>query len=371
MKKALGIVFSNMHEHTVSELTANRCMGSIPVGGRYRLIDFVLSNMTHSGIENVGVVTKSNYQSLMDHLGNGSEWDLSRKNGGLVILPPFGRADMGMYHGRIQALAGIASYIRSSNAPYIIAADCDIIANMDFAQFLEAHEESGADISAVYKRMPMLEGGGKEQSILRVDTDGFVSDMLVNPQIEGEQNVFLNLIAAGREYLIDTVEECYSRGKHSFEKDILQALISRQKVFAYEFTGPALRFNSLRSYYLANIAMLEPEIRDGIFPHNRPIYTKVRDEAPVVYGLQNRVVNSLLADGCRIEGEVENSVLFRGVTVAKGAKIKNCILMQGTQVGEDSSLDYVITDKDVTIRESRMIMGFETYPVFIAKGSTV
>jgi len=371
MKKVLGIVFSNMHEHTVSELTANRCMGSIPVGGRYRLIDFALSSMVNSGMEKVGVITKSNYQSLMDHLGNGREWDLSRKNGGLVILPPFGSGESGMYRGRVEAFAGIMRYIKSTGCQYVLSADCDTMANIDYRRFRDAHIESGADITVMYKKMSILEGGGKDQCTFVTDDDGFVREMFINPEAPGAQNVYLNIMIADRELLEHAVSAAYSRSQFSFEKDVLQAGVGSYKIHAYEFDGYVARFNSMRSYYQANMAFLQPEVREALFPMGRPIYTKVRDEAPVRYGLKNKVSNSMLADGCLIEGEVENSILFRGVTVSKGAKVKNCVLMQGTQVGEGSNLDYVITDKDVTVKDNRMIMGFETYPVYIAKGSAV
>jgi len=371
MKKVLGVIFSNMHEHSVTELTTHRCMGSIPVGGRYRLIDFSLSSLANSGIEQVGVITKSNYQSLMDHLGSGRSWDLSRKNKGLVILPPFGRAETGMYRGRIEAFSGITGYLKGSGAREVLAVDCDMLANIDFTGLVEAHRKSGAQITLMYKKMSILEDSGKEQSALHIGADGFVQDILLNPRIAGEQNVYLNIMLIERDYLEHMIGYCCSHSKFSFEKDILQEGIARHEVYSHEFDGYVSRFNSMRSYFATNMALLDSEVREALFPQDRPIFTKVRDEAPVRYGLDNKVSNSLLADGCLIEGEVENSVLFRGVTVGKGAKVKNCVLMQGTHVGASSSVEYVISDKDVTIKDGRMIMGFETYPVFISKGSVV
>ena len=371
MNNVLGIIFSNMHEQSVSELTVNRCMGSIPMGGRYRLIDFPLSNLANSGVEQVGVVTKSNYQSLMDHLGSGRPWDLSRKNRGLSILPPFGNAAAGMYRGRVEALAGIMGYIQHSGATEVLAADCDVMANMDYTGFLRAHRESGAEITVMYKKVDMPEGGARECSVFRLGDDGSVQDMLINPQLPGRQNVYLNIFIANREFLERTVAECHSRGKTSFDKDVLQAGIGRHKIYSYEFDGYISRFNSMHSYYQANMALLDTGVRAALFPRQRPVYTKIRDEAPVRYGLESTVTNSLLADGCVIEGEVENSVLFRGVRVGKDAKVKNCILMQSTQVGARSSLECVISDKDVIIRDERVIVGFNTYPVYIAKGSSV
>ena len=372
MKHVLGIVFSNMHDHMVSELTAVRCMGSVPVGGRYRMIDFVLSGFANSGIENVGVITKNNYQSLMNHLGSGREWDLARRRGGLCILPPFGNVEAsGMYRGRVEALSGIMGYIKSSPGDYVITADCDLMANIDYMPFIKSHIDSGADISVMYKKMHLTGEVTKDLCTFLLDSDDMVRDMLIESEIKGEQNVYINIMMISKDLLDRVVNDCYSRNQFSFEKDVLQAGINRYKIHAFELEGYAARINSMKMYYQTNLDLLEPQAREALFPHGRPIYTKVRDEAPVRYGLDARVSNSLLADGCVIEGEVENSVLFRGVKVSKGAKVKNSIIMQATEIGANSNLDYVITDKDVIIKDSRMIMGFSTYPVYISKGSSV
>lgn len=371
MKDVLGIIFSNMHDHMVSELTAHRCMGSIPVGGRYRLIDFALSSMANAGVEDVGVITKNNYQSLMDHLGTGREWDLSRKRGGLVILPPFGRTDFaGMYQNRVEALSGIMQFINSFSSTYLLGADCDYVANIDLGEFMNAHVKSGADISLMYKKMEVPDGG-KEVCTLTSDKDGNVIDMLIHPQISGEQNVYLNIFFTTKELLERVIKDCYSRNLMSFDRDVLQAGIGKYKIRAHEFKGYTGRFDSMKGFFSTNMAFLKQDVRRSLFPTERPVYTKIRDEAPVRYGLDSGIHNSLLGDGCIVEGEVENSVLFRDVTVGKGAKVKNCILMQGTRVGAGSNLDCVITDKNVTVAENRNVMGFSTYPVYISKGSSV
>ncbi len=372
MNKVLGIVFSNMHDYLVSEITAVRCMGSVPVGGRYRMIDFALSGLVNAGVENVGVVTKSNYQSLMDHLGGGREWDLSRRRGGLVILPPFGRAETGgMYRGRVEAFAGIMGFIRSSPGSHVLTADCDIMANIDYDGFIKSHYDSGADISVMYKKMQLTGEKDRDLSTFLLDSGDIVRDMLINPEIKGEQNVYLNIMMISKELLERVVSNCYSRNLFSFEKDVLQAGIDMHKIHAYEFTGHVGRIDSMKSYYTANLSLLDAQVRHALFPHDRPIYTKVRDEAPVKYGLDSNVSNSLIADGCIIEGDVENSLLFRGVKIAKGAKIRNSVIMQGTEVGLGSELDCVITDKNVVIKDNRQLMGFETYPVYISKGASV
>lgn len=356
----------------VSELTSQRCMGSIPVGGRYRLIDFILSSMVNAGIEEVGVITKSNYQSLIDHLGTGREWDLSRKHGGLVLLPPFGRVDSGgMYRNRIEALMGVMDYIRGNHDSMILGADCDYMANIDLTDFIDSHTKSGADISLIYKKMSVDGEGLKEVTTLMLDRDSNVADMHIYPQITGDQNVYINVFLMSKDLLERAVTDCHSRNRLSFDRDVLQSGIGKYKIHAYEYKDYASRFDSLRGYYKTNLSLLQPDVRNALFPQDRPIYTKIRDEAPVRYGLNSSVKNSLLGDGCRVEGEVEDSILFRGVTIAKGAKVKGCVIMQGTHVGAGSNLECVIADKDVTVKDNRMIMGYSTYPVYINKGAVV
>ncbi|MCL2055828.1 MAG: glucose-1-phosphate adenylyltransferase subunit GlgD [Oscillospiraceae bacterium] len=372
MKNTLGIIFSDMHDHMVSELTQHRCMGSVPVGGRYRLIDFVLSSMANAGAEEAGVITKTNYLSLMDHLGTGREWDLSRKRGGLVILPPFGSlSSMGMYQNRVEALAGVMGYIRSTSAEYVLGADCDYVYNPDFADFIASHIKSGAEISVMYKKMEVSGEKGGDVSTFLLGQGSNVVDMLIHPKIVGEQNVYLNVFVMSKRFLERVAGDCYSRNRMSFNRDILQANVGKHDIHAYEFTGYAGRFDSMRGYYKTNMDLLGTDARRSLFPQSRPVYTKIRDTAPVRYGLDAKISNSLLGDGCIIEGEVEDCVLFRGVKVEKGAKLKGCIVMQGTQIGAGSNLEHVITDKDVTIAENRKVAGFSTYPVYISKGASV
>ena len=373
MHDVMGLIFSNMHEQKVRELTARRCMGSIPVGGRYRLIDFVLSGFTNAGLENVGVVTKNNYQSLMGHLGGGREWDLSRKRGGLIILPPFGDAQTtGVYRDRIEALANIMGYIKSMAEKYVVMADCDMMANIDYNDFVRAHIESRADMTVMYKSMHLGEQSSPRQvSTFILDSNDNVRDMLVHPDIKGDHNVYINNIIINKDLLIRVVNECYSRSQLNFDIDVLQAGIGKYKINAYGFEGHVGRLDDMKTYYNENLALLDPKVREALFPKDRPIYTKVKDDAPVRYGLNADVSNSLIADGCIIEGEVKNSVIFRRVRVAKGARIENSIIMQGSRVGENCNLQYVICDKNVTVHDSRVIIGFDTYPVYISKGSAV
>lgn len=371
MGNVLGLVFANMHDTTLGDMTKNRTMGSVMFGGRYRLIDFPLSNMVNSGISEVGVITKSNYQSLLDHLGSAREWDLARKKGGLYILPPFGNVESTLYRGRIEALYGAMSFIKHSRAKYVILSDCDVVTNIDYKPIVAAHIESGADITAVAHTGVYSSDDIKTSTLFNVDADKNVTSVLINPDISGTCTTSLNVFVMSMDFLIETVNDAMARGNVSFERNILQEKCRELKIKIYEYDNYFSKLNSPESYFKSNMALLEPENARKLFVPKRSIYTKVSDNAPVKYDLDSKVSNSLIADGCIIEGEVENSVLFRGVKVGKGAKVKNCILMQGTVVGDNAELNYLITDKNVSICENHILTSSPQYPMYVGKGASV
>jgi glucose-1-phosphate adenylyltransferase len=368
----LGLIFANLHDETIPDLTKNRTMGSVPFGARYRMIDFPLSNMVNSGITSVGVITKGNYQSLLDHLGSGDEWDLSRKTGGLQLLPPYGHERRrGLYRGRMEAMHSVNNYITTSNADYVLMTDCNVIVNMDYNHIIEYHKEKEADITIVYGRGKFKAGELLTRTVLNADADGRINDVLIYPDMEGEFDTTMNMYILKRDFLLELITETSSRNLYSFETDVVQKRVKDFKMFGYKYNGYYEQVDGILNYFSANMAMMNYEKRQVLFPRRRPIYTKVRDDAPAKYGLESEVNNSLVADGCVIEGKVENCVLFRGVKIGKGAVVKNCILMQDTVIGDKCELNYVISDKNVKVGGYRSIFGTEDYPVFVAKGASV
>lgn len=364
----LGLIFSNVHEETLRDLTEMRVMGSVPFGGRYRLIDFTLSNMVNSGINKVGVITKSNYQSLMDHLGSGKAWDLSRKREGLYLLPPFG--DTRLENNRIESLASVKRFLTNSREDLVLISDCDVICNIDYADVVSSHLRNHADVTLISRFGPLPEKIS-EPLVLKTAADGRVVDLLVAPRTDGDCCYGLGMLLIKRELLIRLVDDCVSRNQYGFQRDLLQRNLSSLQMYSYEFHGYSKMICSPLSYFNANMELMQPEVRAELFHPGRPIYTKVRDDMPARYGLGSEVSNSLIADGCVVEGEVHDSVLFRGVTIGKGAVVENCVILQDGRVQPGSRMKYVITDKDVLIRDNRSLLGFESYPIFISKGSVV
>ena len=365
----LGIVFGNSHDEMVKELAEVRAMGSVPFGGRYRLIDFTLSNLCNADVDRVGVITKSNYQSLMGHLGRGKPWDLARKNGGLYILPPFAHGDRGVYHGQVDALGGIRGFLTSSHREYVIMCDADVVSNIDLKKMLAAHIESGADITIACKRgVPPL---GNDVMKFTTAADGRVTDIDLSPTDGSDKLYSLNITILRRELLIRLVDNAMGHNYTRLAADIYQRRLDELNIHAYEIEGYVAVIDSVDTYVRENMRLLESDVRRELFGGNRPVLTKVRDEMPVRYGLNADVKNSLIADGCVIEGKVENCVLFRGVKVNRGAVVRDSIIMQDTVVGDGADLQYVCTDKDVVITNGKVLRGSENYHVYIRKASVV
>lgn len=366
----LGLIFASMHDSYVSELTKQRTMGSIPFGGRYRLIDFPLSNFVNSGVSEVGVITKSNYSSLLDHLGSGRDWDLARKKGGLHLLPPYSQTG-GIYKGRLDALSNIWSFVEHSKAQYVILANCDVVATVDFSPILKRHKQTEADITLIYSKGFYNSEVDRCATILEFGEDETVNGVLVNPQISGECSQWLEMMILSKEVLKKIVMDASSRNVYSFTREILQNKNNEYKIMGYEHKGYFTRIDSIQNFYNANMSLLQQDKRDALFKNGFTIYTKVGDNGPARYGIESDIKNSLIADGCVIEGKVENSVIFRGVKIGKDTVVKDSVIMQGTVIGDKCSVSSVITDKNVEISDEKVLTGSETYPLYIGKNGKI
>lgn len=369
-KRVLGIVFANIHEEALDSLTAMRTMGSVPFCSRYRLIDFPLSNMAESGVTKIGVVTNANFQSLMDHVGNGKPWDLSRKNDGLFLLPPFSLGSAKMWGNRIDAIYGNMSFLQQSNQTYVLMSDCNHVLSADYSELFNAHEESGADITIVGVRGEMPKNIGSVLTFDKVDSDGRITEMSLDRQQDGEVFYSCNIMIM-KKYLLETlVTTAYSKNEVSYQRNIIMQNVDKLKIHAFDATDCFVgTIDSIQSYYDISMSLLEKENRKKLF--SRTISTKERDDMPTLYGIDSSLKNSLVADGCIINGEVENCIIFKGVKIGRGAKVKDSILMQDTVVGEDASINCVIADKNVSIKDGVELSGANTFPICLSKNTRI
>ncbi len=367
--RMMGIVFGNTNDKLLGDMTNERAISSIPFGGRYRLIDFTLSNLVNADVTRVAVIADTNYKSLMDHLGSGKSWDLARRHGGLYIMPPYGQSDTGRNADRIHAVESIIGFLNHHDEEYVALCDGDTLTNINLKEMLDNHIDSGAEMTLAYYN-GVAPFGENDVLKLTVGGDNKITDAVIARG--GEQcDYALSIAIVRKDVLIRIVEEAASRGYSNFAADIIMRGITVLDIRGYKVDTYSVVIDSMPTYIKANMDLLNREVRNELLNPERPVYTKVKNDMPATYGLDAKVKNSLIADGCIIEGEVENSVLFRGVKVGKGTVVKNCILMQGTKCGENVKLEYVCTDKNVTISDTRTLSGTENYTVYIRKGSKV
>lgn len=371
--KMTGIVFSNIYDTSMGDLTKYRTVASLPFGGRYRQVDFVLSNMCNSGVRKVGIITKYNYQSLMDHLSTSAEWDFNTRDGGLYFLPPFSTGGTGgVYRGKLEALYNAITFLEHSTEKYVVMADSTTVCNIDFDDVLDSHIASGKEITAITTRVKDYDENLMAEMIISINGNE-VKSLAVNTKPKKGDIISTGMYIMEREHLLELVKDSVAHGLCYFERDLLQRQFINDNITinVYEFNGVLLRNSDVISYYHNNLKLLDEEIHDGIFQKSAPIYTKVRDEEPSFYFEGSTVNNCLIADGCKIEGYVENSIIFRDVKIEKGAVVKNSVVMQGTVIKNGADIENTIIDKDVTISENRTLIGGENSPLIINKGETV
>ena len=367
-----GIIYAYHSNPALGELVIHRTSASLPFCSRYRLIDFALSSMANAGVHDVGVIMQRDYQSLLDHLGSGKDWDMSRSSGGLTLLPPFGMHDsrIGEYRGCMEALAAERSYIADIKQNTVVLYRGDVAANLDLRAAYEAHLASGCEVTAVCTEHPFLGGGERIRFV--PDSENTAGKMLFPGTEEGTALYSAEIYLIQKRLLLELIDYCRSLGRLHFHRDALaHYLESGAKVGLYRHCGYMARIASVDDYYRANMDMLDSACRADLFPTERPVYTRVRSSVSTYYGEDSSARNSLVADGCYIEGSVENCVLCRGVRVKKGAVLKNCVLMQDTVVGENARLQYVVADKYTSFSDSAALSGSARLPFTVPKGKAV
>ena len=376
MKNTLGIIIGFDSNNDLRELSEHRPVASVPFGGRYRVIDFMMSNLVNSGCYQVAVLMRDKYQSLLDHLGSGKDWDLSRKRGGMFLLPPNAFAPKSSplvtenYRTSLEALGSISDMLNKNKSEHVLICSADIVANIPLDEVMKEHKKSEADVTIVCTKNPE---GGAFDMFLDLSPRHEVEDIRNGDNMGGKcKYKSMGIYIMKRKYLQSLLSDCVTHNLRSFERDAMQHVFKRgDKVHGYVFDKYSAKIENVKGYFSASMDMLDKDIRDQVFLKNRPILTKIYDEAPTYYGEDAEVSDSLIADGSRIEGTVENSIIFRGCTIAKDAVVKDSIVLPNSSIGEGVELSYVVTDKGVTVRENRKMMGSATYPVAIAKNATV
>ena len=367
----MGILFAN--DVKMGDFSHNRTMGSIPFGGRYRQIDFHLSNMAASGIRHIGIISRQNYQSLMNHIGSGEEWGLALEEGGLEFLTPYAMSTYHSYRGKVEALYHAMPFLEyGPDDEYVIMADSAILYNIDLHSVLNAHIAAGKDITVVTKA-GVADGKKQLDLAIKLDKTGQITDMAVDYAASGDYLASMDLFVLNKRLLRKAVQECMARNLHHMDRDLVLGVwqTGALSVNVYTFPGLVLFNDSVEAYFGNSLALLEQRTRHDLFYYNHPVYTKVRDRVPSYYGEDSAIENCIVSDGCLLYGNAKNCVLFRQVTLSAGAEIQHCIVMNDTVIGADCHLEYVIFDKDVTVRPGTCLVGTPTKPIIIKRGETV
>lgn len=369
MNKVIGVVFADSHYAKLDELTSIRPLAALPVYGRYRIVDFVLSNMVNSGMINVAVVTQNNYHSLMGHLGSGKQWNLARKRYGLTLFPPFSNLSSTGSDSRIDILYGVLDFLKRSTQDYVLLAESNIIINETFNAFFNNHISKNADISIAYQTIN--EESEAVESYIYVDSNENVTGIDTGENIGNSNKRYLGYILVNKQVLINIIEQSKVRGKKGYLTNLIVRNIGKLKIIGYPFACYAKKVATLKDYYNANMDVLNKNVRDEIFNSKHPIYTKDKDSTPTKYLESANVKNSFVADGCIINGTIENSIIFRNVIVRKNTTIKNSIIMQQSDIGEDIRLENVILDKKVIVRDNKELVGTDSFPIVVGKGRLI
>lgn len=367
----LGIIFAN--DANMGYLTDRRTTASIPFGGRYRQVDFALSNMANAGIRRIAIISRSNYQSLMNHIGSGEEWGLEMGEGGLEFLTPYAYSTTDSYRGKLESIHAGLDFLRySEDGDYVVLMDTAVLSNIDMTKVIAAHIESGKDITLVTKAGI---ANGRKQLDLAIKTNdrGEVVDMLVDYAAPADYAASMDIFVMSKKLLEERVREHFARSLYHMDRDFVmgQWKNGALSVNTYPFEGTALYNETINEYYENTLALIEKEVRCDLFHGAHPIYTKVRDRVPTFYDEGCKVENCIVADGCSLAGNVKHSVLFRQVTVAENAQVEDSIIMNDSVIGEGAQLKCVILDKDVTVRPCAKLIGTPSNPIIVKRGEIV
>lgn len=373
----MGILSLNEKEDNIENLTKNRLIASIPIAGRYRVVDFVLSNMVNSGITNLGVFTQSKSRSLIDHIGSGKPWDLDRKIDGLFI---FNYGESNTTLSDIEMIKNNIEYLYRSKKNMIVISRSSMVCNIDYESAARFHEDSGKDITIIYKKVKVSNKCFRDCNILNITKDNLVSGVGKNIRLftpnsnddlprESTVDLSMDMFILSKSTLINLLNNCIKTGYWSDLRNCIYNNIMNLEVNAYEFKGHLSYINSIQSYYKANMDILNLEVSNDLFFANGVIYTKVMDEPPTKHFSTSDVSNSLIANGCLIKGTVTNSIISRRVYIGEGAIINNCIIMQGCKIKSNAKLNNMIIDKNNVIEENVELKGTVDFPLVLEKRS--
>lgn len=355
--RAIGIVLAGGNSKRMRELSNKRAISAMPVAGSYRSIDFALSNMSNSHIQNVAVFTQYNSRSLNEHLSSSKWWDFGRKQGGLFIFTPaVTNENSTWYRGTADAIAQNLAFLKNSHEPYVIICSGDCVYKMDYNKVLEYHIDKKADITVVCKKMPK-DADIERFGTVEMNSDGRITDIEEKPVVVTSNTISCGIYVVRRRLLIDMIERCRMEDRYDFVRDILIRFKDMKQIYGYMTEDYWSNIASVDDYFKTNMDFLKTDVRDYFFKQYPDIYTKVDDLPPAKFNSSADVRNSLVSSGCIINGTLEDSVVFKKSYIGNNCYIKNSIILNDVYIGDNSHIENCIVESHGTIRANSYFKG--------------
>ncbi|MGN0612746.1 MAG: glucose-1-phosphate adenylyltransferase [Porcipelethomonas sp.] len=356
-KECVAMLLAGGQGSRLYALTQDMAKPAVPYGGKYRIIDFPLSNCINSGIDTVGVMTQYQPLVLNDYIGNGQPWDLDRVHGGIHVLPPY-QTSLGAswYEGTANAIYQNMSFIERYDPEYVIVLGGDHIYKMDYSKMVDFHKENGADLTIAVQQVSLEEA--TRLGIMTCQPDFRVTEFAEKPKHPkstlASMGIYVFTWEKMKKYLIEN--ENAGTGSKDFGKDIIPAMLDNgERLFAYTFDGYWKDVGTLDSLWEANMDLLSPSVPLDLYEQNWKIYSRNDNMPPQYIGDKAEVENSMITEGSTINGKVDFSIIFSGATVEEGATVNYSIIMPGTVVKSGAVVEYSIVGQDCVIHENAKV----------------
>jgi glucose-1-phosphate adenylyltransferase len=371
MKDVLGMINLMNEQDDLSTLTRNRCVGAVPFAGRYRMVDFALSNMSNSGIQKVMLLANDKADSLLEHVGDGHHWGLdTTAEGGVTVLSLSHlaknmRGDLFHLYSHIEAL-------KNCTETYMLLAPSSVIYHMNFENMIDYHLGNDADITILYKHLTEMDRHAHIGHAYSLEMNEQGRVVRVTPTYHAlpslkPQNIDLDTMVIKRSLLIELIEQSMMLGSERYLKEVIWSHLADIQVQGYANHGYVAIMDSIDSYYAHSMHLLQPHGWHEFMINHESVYTRQEEELETAYHDQALIRNSFIAHGCSIEGYVENSILFPGVKVNRGVSIKNSVVMHQCAIEANAYLDHVILDKQVVVEQGAILRGEFAHPIVAEK----
>lgn len=370
LDNCFGIISVKSLSEDYKSLCRPRPAYMLPFGGRYRLVDFMLSNMVNHGISTIAIFTGEKHRSAMDHIGDGQPWELDRRISGLHIFPPQRNDDFSTLNGELNQFHLSEEYFDNVKEENLYFIGKNTLAKIDLSKAYQQFIDDDADITLIYTEVKNDDRHLKNEKII-FDEQGNFINLGKNLGTDDKVNLYLGSFFIKKSIFKELVKISVEQGEVRNLQDAFIKNKDEYKITSFKHDGHVEKIKDLPSYYRASMSLFEPELFEQLFFENGSVYTRVKDEPPTLYSNESKVENSLVANGCVIEGEVSNSIIFRGVKIEKEAVVKDSIVMQKSVIRKGAYVVKSVLDKHTIVDERVTIVGTKSNPYVVEKSTRI